>query len=301
MSRGFLPYIVLFSGVLIASTASILIRAAQQEGMSSLGIAAGRLGIAALILAPIAWSQAGNELRSLNRRAILLGIGSGIFLSLHFAAWISSLAYTSVASSAALVSTNPLWVGIASLLIFRERLSAATISGIGLTLLGAILIAVSDSSSAAAAQHAAPLLGNALALLGALTGTGYFLIGRDLRRSLSLLAYIWLVYTSAAVVLGIWAWLSGQSLLGYSPLAYLCVLGLAIGPQLLGHTAFNWSLRYLSATFVAVAILGEPIGSALLALVFFQEWFEALQLLGFVTLLLGIAIASLGESRSKTI
>jgi drug/metabolite transporter (DMT)-like permease len=89
--------------------------------------------------------------------------------------------------------------------------------------------------------------------------------------------------------------------LGYSPLAYLCVLGLAIGPQLLGHTAFNWSLRYLSATFVAVAILGEPIGSALLALVFFQEWFEALQLLGFVTLLLGIAIASLGESRSKTI
>ncbi|MCG8353019.1 MAG: DMT family transporter [Chloroflexales bacterium] len=300
MSRGFPPYVILFSGVLIASTASILIRVAQQEGMSSLGIAAGRLGMAALILAPIAWSQAGNELRSLDRRAILLGMGSGVFLALHFASWISSLAYTSVASSAALVSTNPLWVGIASLLIFRERLSLATISGIGFTLLGAILIAVSDSSSEAATQHTAPLLGNSLALLGALTGTGYFLIGRDLRRRLSLLAYIWLVYTSAAVVLGVWAWLSGQPLLGYSPLAYLCVLGLAIGPQLLGHTAFNWSLRYLSATFVTVAILGEPVGSALLALAFFREWFAPLQLLGFVILLFGIAIASVGESRSKT-
>ncbi len=293
----FLPYLVLVGGVLVVSNASILIRLAQQGGMSSLGIAAGRMALAALILLPIALIRAGSELRGLSRRDIGLGVVAGVFLAIHFATWISSLAYTSVASSAALVATNPLWVGLASLLIFRERLSAAMLSGIGLTLLGAILIAVSDSSGAAT-PYSAPMLGNLLALLGALAGSGYFLVGRGLRRRLSVLAYIWLAYTSAAVVLLLWVALSGQQLFGYPPLVYLLLLGLAIGPQLLGHTAFNWALGYLSATFIAVSILGEPIGSALLALLLFDERFAPLQLLGFVTLLLGIYLAAVGEVRT---
>lgn len=301
------PYLILFAGVLIASTASIMIRFAQGAGMPSLSIAAGRLAIAALILTPLAWARVGPELRALSRRDLLLALGSGAFLAMHFASWISSLAYTSVASSAALVSTSPLWVGLASLLIFRERLGWQTMAGIGATLLGTLLIILSDSGGdlaalgralvgdAADAETANATFGNMLALLGAATATGYLLIGRDLRRRLSVLAYIYVVYSTAAVILVLWALLAGQSFLGYPPFVYLLLIGLAVGPQLLGHTAFNYALSALSATFVAVAILGEPVGSALLALVFFGERFAPLQLAGFALLLAGIFIASLGE------
>lgn len=288
-------YIVLFAGVLIASTASIMIRYAQGAGMPSLSIAAGRLGLAALIVTPLALSRASGEIRRLRQRDVLFGMGAGVFLAVHFASWISSLEYTSVASSAALVSTNPLWVGIASLFLFRERLHWTTLLGIALTLIGTIAISVSDSANPTQSN---PLLGNTLALTGAATASAYLLIGRDLRRRLSVLAYIWLVYTSAAVVLVIWAIVTGQQFFGFPPNVYLLILGLAIGPQLLGHTAFNYALSSLSATYVAVAILGEPIGSTLLAFILFGETLAPLQFGGIVLLLGGIAIASIAEQRS---
>jgi drug/metabolite transporter (DMT)-like permease len=293
MSRTTVSYVVLIVGVLIVSSSSILVRYAQSAEVPSLTIAAGRLFFAALLLSPLAWWRVGGELRGLGRRDLLLAFGSGGFLAVHFASWISSLEYTSVASSAALVSTNPLWVGLASVLLFRERLRRPTMVGIALTLAGTLLIGLSDSSSSSAPN---PLLGNSLALIGAAAGSGYLLIGRNLRRHISILAYIWLVYSAAAVVLLLWALLAGQSIFGLPPVAYLLILGLALGPQLLGHTSFNYALSALSATFVAVAILGEPVGSAILALFIFQETFAPLQLAGFVLLLAGIVIAARGET-----
>jgi drug/metabolite transporter (DMT)-like permease len=300
MSRHWIfPYVVLVLGVLIASTSSILIRYAQYEAMPSLVIAAWRLGLAVLVLTPLAWARAGHELRHLTRRDTLAGMAAGVFLAVHFVAWTSSLAYTSVASSVALVTTNPLWVGLASWLLLRERLGWGTIGGIVLTMTGTILIVLSGIDRGASEQYANPLLGNILALVGAVMVASYFLIGRSLRRRLSLLAYIWLVYSSGAVILLLLIVAAQQAMLGFSLLAYACVLALAVGPQLLGHTSFNWALAHLSATFVALAILGEPIGSALLAWLLFQEGFGGLQLAGFVALLLGIYIAALDEQRKK--
>jgi drug/metabolite transporter (DMT)-like permease len=303
-NRVWLPYLVLLVGVIIAATSSILIRYAQAEGVPSLTIATGRLALAALILAPLAWVRVAGELRALQRRDVLLGVASGGFLAAHLATWISSLAYTSVASSAALVTTNPIWVGLASWLILNERPGWRTISGIVLTLLGSAGIILSGMGAQASAQFANPLLGNILALIGALTVSGYFLIGRGLRRRLSTLAYIWLVYSSAAGVLLLFAALLGVPLLGFSPLAYLLVLAIAVGPQLLAHTSFNWALAHLSATFVALAILGEPVGAAILAWFLFQEQIDPttreglLQLGGFVLLLVGIYVAATGERRA---
>lgn len=297
MRRPVLLYLILLAGVLIVSLSSILVRFAQSAAVPSLTIAAGRLAIAALLLTPLAWWRVGPELRRLSRRDLLLAAGAGAFLAVHFASWISSLEFTSVASSAALVSTNPLWVGLASVLLFRERLRVPTLLGIGLTLAGTVLIGLSDSASSGAPN---PLLGNTLALAGAAAGSGYLLIGRNLRRHISILAYIWLVYSAAAVVLICWAMFAGQTLFGLPPVAYLLIVGLAVGPQLLGHTAFNYALSALSATFVAVAILGEPIGSALLALIIFGETFAPLQLAGFVLLLVGIVIAARGETAPPT-
>jgi drug/metabolite transporter (DMT)-like permease len=300
--RSALPYVVLAGGVLTAASASIFIRLAQGLGVPSVTIAAGRLVIAAALLFPLVLLRAGPELRALTRSHWLLGIAAGLLLAGHFAAWISSLAYTSVASSAALVATNPLWVALASVLLFRERLAAATAGGIAITLIGTVLIAVSDGSGAGGSSA---LLGNGLALLGALCGAGYFLIGRELRRSLSVLAYIWLAYTAAAVALVVLALALGPGelavfgrsveALGTFVPGWALIVALAIGPQLLGHTAFNWSLRYLSATFVTIALLGEPVGSAVLALIFFDEWFQPSQFVGFTLLLIGIAIAARGE------
>jgi drug/metabolite transporter (DMT)-like permease len=301
------PYLVLLGGVLAVATAAIMIRLLQRPpiGMPAPLIAAGRLGFAALILLPIALLRAGPELRGLGRRDVLLGIAAGALLAVHFDAWIASLDYTSVASSVALVATNPLWVAVLAFVLFGERPARLVLVGLVLAVVGSALIGLSDSGGAEARNA---LLGDGLALIGALAVSGYFLIGRQLRRRLSLLAYIWLVYTSAAAILvGVaLATLGGRAdaasfqlnaLSGYPPLAYALLLGLAVGPQLLGHSAFNWALRYLSATFITVALLGEPIGSALFALLLFGESFAALQFAGFVLLLAGIVAAACGERR----
>jgi drug/metabolite transporter (DMT)-like permease len=294
MQHSRLPFLVLVVGVLIASTAAIMITGAIQIGVEPITIAAGRITIAAVILTPIVLIKSGNEIRRLERRDWGWGIVAGICLALHFATWISSLAYTSIASSTALVTTNPVFVALVSWLIFRERLRMGTWIGVLLTVTGSILIGFSDSGGGAGSN---PILGDILALLGAMTVSGYFLVGRRLRTRISLLPYIWLVYSSAAVVLLIGMQLAGQSLLGLPPLAYLLLLGLALGPQLLGHSAFNWAIKYLSATLVTVAILGEPIGSAILALLIFGQTVQPLQILGGSILLGGIAIATLAERK----
>ena len=286
---------VLAAAVLIVSCAAILIRVAQGEGVNSLSIAAWRLAIAAALLWPLAWNSSSKEIGAWRKQDWLLGGVAGLFLALHFAAWISSLAYTSVASSTALVTTNPIWIALVSWLFFRERLDGWLVFGIAAAVAGSALIFLSDANLADGIGGSNPMLGNLLAVVGSLTVCGYLLIGRRLRRTMSLLPYIWLVYTAAAVVLMMTAVLSGATLIGFSTLAWLCLIGLALGPQLLGHSAINWALKHVSATFIAITILGEPIGSALLAWLIFGERFAPLQLAGFAMLLAGIYLASRGE------
>jgi drug/metabolite transporter (DMT)-like permease len=287
-------FTVLAGAVAVVSTASILIRLAQAEGASSLTIAAVRLGLAAAILAPFAWLKAGREVIRLGRRELGLCLLSGLFLAIHFWTWISSLEYTSVASSAALVTTNPLWVGLASAVLLRERPAPAALAGIALTVAGSVLIFAADSGGSETTATN-PLLGNALALVGAISASGYLLVGRALRARISLTAYVWLAYTVAAMLLGAAVAASGTALAALSVPAWGFMALLAIGPQLAGHTAFNWAVRRLTATFVAIAILGEPVGAAILAWFFFEEGFTALQLTGFVLLLAGIFVAARGE------
>jgi drug/metabolite transporter (DMT)-like permease len=294
MPPRWLSFIVLAGAVAVVSTASILIRLAQTEGASSLTIAAVRLGLAAAILAPFAWLKAGGEIIRLGRRELGLCLLSGLFLATHFWTWISSLEYTSVASSAALVTTNPLWVGLASAVLLRERPAPAALAGIALTVAGSVLIFAADSGGSERTATN-PLLGNVLALVGAISASGYLLVGRALRARISLTAYVWLAYTVAAMLLGAAVAASGRSLVALSVPAWGFMALLAIGPQLAGHTAFNWAVRRLSATFVAMAILGEPVGAAILAWFFFDEGFTPLQLTGFVLLLAGIFVAARGE------
>ncbi len=292
-TRSALPYLVLAIGVLVVSTASILIRLAQAQGVPSLVIAAVRLGIASIVLLPLALARSGQELRNLRRTDLALALASGALLAIHFWSWIASLAFTSVASSTVLVTTNPLWVGLASFLLFRERLSALAVGGIALCVAGTVLTFTAQSPETGAARD--PLLGNLLALLGAISASGYLLIGRAVRRRLSLLAYIALAYGTAAVFLALAVAITATGMSGFPVAAWVCMLLLALGPQLIGHTTFNWSLRRMSATFVALAILGEPVGSAILAWLLFAEHFTPAQFVGFVLLLAGIFLAAASE------
>jgi drug/metabolite transporter (DMT)-like permease len=182
--------------------------------------------------------------------------------------------------------------------LLRERLAPPAIAGLVVSLLGMLLTFAADASVTTAGSD--PTLGNALALVGAVSASGYLLIGRAVRARLSLITYVAVAYASAAVLLCIAALLAASPLTGHSGYGWLFLVLLALGPQLIGHTTFNWSLRHLSATFVALAILGEPVGSAILAWLIFGEGFSALQLAGFALLLAGIFLAGRGEANRST-
>ncbi len=278
-------------GVIATSTSSIFIRLANAP---ALVIAAYRLSLASLILAVPAWLQAGQELRTLTRRDLRLACFSGVFLALHFATWIASLDYTTVASSVVLVDTNPIFVALMSHLLLRERVSQSTVLGIAVTVAGGFIIGYGDL-----ALGGQQLLGDLLALTGAVMSAAYFLIGRSLRPKLSLLAYVFVTYTTAAVVLVATGLVARLPFTGYSPHTYLMFLLLAIVPQIIGHSSYNWALRYLSATLVAVMILGEPISATILAAVILKEIPTAAKIIGGLLILTGIYITSRAERAAQ--
>jgi len=291
-------YVVLIFGIFVVSWAAILIRWAGEA--PPLVIAAGRLLTASLLLAPVALTQrAPRELRALGRRDQLLALLAGLALAVHFATWITSVRMTTIATSAVLVETNPLFVAILSGLFLRERIGRLTAVGIGVAIAGCIVIGLGDLSSGQVQLTGQVLLGDLLALIGGLMAAIYFLLGRRLRQRLSIVAYIWPVYTAAAVVLLALGLFTGQQFTGYAPVTYLMILLLAVGPQLLGHSSLNYALGQLSATLVTVAALGEPIGSTVLAFVLLGETPSLLTLGGGVLILVGIALASVGEGGAR--
>lgn len=301
------PALVLALGVLAVSLASPMIRYAQEEA-PSLVIAAWRLGLAALILLPAAVGRR-RELSRLTGRYLALCLLSGVFLAVHFASWISSLAYTTVASSVALVDTAPLWVALLAPLMLKERISPRVKAGMLLAVVGGIVVALSDACvwSGGLLQCPPPaemmrgraFFGNLLALVGAISAAAYLIIGRQARGRLSLLSYIFIVYGVAALALAAAALAADQPMLGYSPATYGWFLALALIPQLLGHSSYNWALGYLPAAFVSLALLGEPVGSTVLAAVFLDEIPSALQLVGVGLILAGIFIAVSGPPAGR--
>jgi drug/metabolite transporter (DMT)-like permease len=304
-ARIILPF-ALLTAILAVSTASIFIRFAQMDGAPSLVIAALRLTFATLLLAPFVITRHRDKIRNLTRSELGLGLVSGLFLAVHFATWISSLEYTSVASSVVFVSTGPLWVALLSPMLLNERLTQAAIIGLGLALLGGSAIGLADACTWSSGLRCLELnqvmqgramWGNFLALVGAWAVTGYLIIGRKLRMKLSLIPYIFVVYGMAAIGLIVLMFSAGQSPFGYEAKTYGWIFLLAAIPQLIGHSTYNWALRYLPAAFVAVTTLGEPIGSALLAFFILDEKPTIAVVFGGVLILLGIYFAARSSSK----
>ena len=292
--------LALITAILAVSTSSVFIRFAQEDA-PSLVIAALRLTCATLLLAPLALARHQEELKGFTRSEILLGASAGLFLAVHFATWISSLEYTSVASSVVFVSTGPLWVALFSPVVLDERLTRAAIAGLVVAILGETMIGLSDACTWNAGlrcpawsqlMQGRAMWGNFLALVGAWTVSGYLMIGRKLRTKMSLIPYIFLVYGMAAIALIVFMFAAGQSPLGYRPRTYGWIFLLAVFPQLIGHSTYNWVLRYIPATLVAIITLVEPIGAAALAFFILQETPSTGVLLGGLLILAGLYLVA---------
>lgn len=257
-----------------------------------------RMGVAGLLLGPPGIRAAWRAQPRPAPRALALTIASGSLLALHFATWISSLQYTTVAASTALVNTNPVWVSLLAWIALSERPRSRVLLGAAVAIVGGGLIALADAGAAGRAG-ASPLLGDGLALLGAMAASGYYLIGRAAQRAgLSLTVYAGLTYAVAGLALLPAPYLAGAAYLGHPPATYGLLVLLALVPQLIGHTGVNWSVKHLDATLVAVILLIEPIGSSLLAMALLDERPPPATLAGVLVLLLGVALAIRGAGRA---
>ena len=234
-----------------------------------------------------------------------------MFLSAHFAAWITSLEFISVSGSVILVTTTPLWVALLSPVVLKEKVSSRFYWGMAVAIIGGICIAISSPcrlssvglscSGSVFERGSQTLWGMALALFGAWMASGYMLIGRKMRLKMDNLSYTTAVYTVSAIVLIFVVILRGEKVLGYSPQIYALFVALAVIPQLLGHSVLNYSLEVLPATVVSMALLGEPIGSTILAVIFLNEIPSTLEIIGGIFILLGIVISVLPESKPNAV
>ncbi len=288
---------VLAFAIVAAAFSSIFIRFAQSEA-SSLVIAAYRLAIASLLLSPILVLRYRSELRSLSRSDSRYSLAAGLFLALHLGTWVTSLEYTSVASSVVLVQTTPLMVAALSPLLLGERISRNLLIGLLIATLGSLTVGISDACGAGGCMRLDELLqrsairGDLLALAGAAAGAGYVIVGRRVRRSVSLVPYVIIAYGAAAALLVLVSLLSGAPLIGFAPSTYLWLVLLAVFPQLVAHTAYNWALGYLAAAVVSLVLLAEPAASSVLAFVILDETPTFLRLVGGGLILIGIGLGT---------
>jgi drug/metabolite transporter (DMT)-like permease len=268
---------VMLSGIAAISFAAVLIKSCQA---SPLAIALYRLGISTLILLPVFVAKKG--FKDLLPSHILWASLSGLFLSLHFILWIYSLNYTSVASSVVFVTTNPLFVSLLGWLLFREKPGVRIFFAIILVLLGGGLIAGRSALSGSAN------FGNLLALGGAVMASCYLLVGRYLRTRIGVLPYITLCYGTTSIILLAASLTFGIRLWGFDGRTWMFFLLLALGPQLIGHSSFNWGLKYFSTPKIAMLIITEPVGSALLAWAILKQMPTLFEMLGGFLILAGV-------------
>jgi len=291
-------------GIVAVSASAVLTRVAMGDepqitralpGFApALAVAFWRSALGSLVLAPLAVRErrrAASPLPVTVRRLLLL---SGVALGLHFALWLGSLALTTVAASVTLVTVSPIFVALGGRWFLSEEVARRTWFGMALTIVGALVIGLADASGGDAANA---LLGDAMALGGSLAVSGYMLLGRRLRRDVGAMAYAATVYGWAAAVLLVICIATGTPLWGYGAGAWLAILGILVGPQLLGHTIFNTLLASVSATIVALVIVAEPVTASLLAWLFLAELPAPLFWFGAPLVLVGVVVAT---SRSRT-
>ncbi|MBQ9420412.1 MAG: DMT family transporter [Lachnospiraceae bacterium] len=272
---------IIFLGVVGVSFSGIF---AKLFHAPSMYIAFLRLLILVVVMAvPFArvWSR---EKSLLTPKTLVCCAVSGLMLTLHFASFFEAVRLASVASGSLLINTSVFFVPMITIPCLGERPSAKAWFGMILTFIGSAVVAMADSGGGSNV-----LLGDALAVFGALCMAVYVIMGRVCRRTMSTTFYTTIVYFFAALATLIIVLAQGIPLTGYEPLDYACAFGLAIVSTLFGHSVFSWGLKYVSAAYIATIKLAEPVVAAILALIIFREMPGALTILGGAVIIIGVA------------
>jgi len=246
-----------------------------------------RLLFATVILLPLLLfnKRNRNELKTLSKKQWGFGFLSGLFLATHYVLWFESLRYTSVASSTVIVTLQPLFSMVGGYFLFKERFTKGAVIGCFIAISGSIVIGWQDFQISGDA-----LYGDILAFMAAGIITAYFFISQHIRKDLSLIPYSVISYGSSACFLGIFAYMQQQSFIHYATQTWLSFIGLAFIATILGQTIFNWLLKWMSATVISMSILGETIGTCVLAYFILSETITLQQALGISIIFIGLTL-----------
>jgi len=291
------PELAIVVAVIAVSFSAIFIRWSYDEGLEPLAIAFYRLLFTTLLLLPFVLLQQREEMKGLKVKNLAILIAIGLVLAFHFSLWISSLELTSVASSVILVTAHPILVGTVSHLYLKDRLSKLNFLGILIAIGGVIVLTYGDFEGGPLTGTRA--FGNILAFIAGICAGIYILGGRKMRRELPVITYAFVVYLSCTVFLFIGCLATATPLTGLSSNAYILLLLMALIPGILGHTLYNWSLKHVTATVVSVSLLGEPIGSSILAMLLLAEMPSTWVLIGGPFVLAGILMVSIKRKKKK--
>ena len=262
-------FAAMFFAVFALASSSILV--AELERVPAIVIAFYRMAMATALLMPAALAFKRRELMSFTRRDLaLLGLG-GVCLAIHFGAWITSLKYIPIATSVVLVNSHPLFVVIASYFFLGEKPGARSLVGTLMGLVGMLVISRDALATTQQSESSNALLGDVLAMVGALAVVGYFIVGRKARARMSLLGYATPLYAVCSVFLLLWALIARSPFAPYSRVEWTYFVLLAVVPTILGHTVFNWALRHVRPSAISLAFLGEPVVAGLLAYLIFGQ------------------------------
>lgn len=288
------PLAALAVAIVAISTGAILVRLSNAPSTVA---AFYRVLFTTLPLIPLAVWRYREEFAKIGWRDLVIATLAGIALAVHFAAWFESLAWTSVAASTTLVQSQPLFVALGAFFLLQERLTARMTVGMVVAVAGVAVMSLGDLLGGVLVGPD-PLLGNALALLGALMAAVYVLVGRSVRQRVVVIPYVVIVYSICTLCLLAFVLGQGHPIVDYPAREWLIFAGLAIGPGLFGHTVINWTLGHLESSVVSVSLLGEPIGATLLAFLILAEVPTVFTVIGGAIILAGIYTTAIDRERT---
>ncbi|MEC0370495.1 DMT family transporter [Paenibacillus chibensis] len=273
--------IPLFIGIIAVSFSSIFVKWASApasiQGMY-------RLLFTVLLMLPFIgpyWS----ELKSLSFKKASMLFTSGFFLALHFLLWMGSLKLTTVSSSTIILALEPVFIVFGAFILYKERTSRVSMLGMGVAIVGAVLIGWGDIG-----VSRDNLIGDMLSVFGTLAVSVHMLIGQKMVTQVSSFIYSFVVFVSAVVVFAVYNLFTATPFIGYPGKDWLMFLLLAVVPTVFGHLLFNWLLQYVSATTISMSILGEPVGSSLLAFLLLGEQMTWFQIIGGLLAISGLVV-----------
>ncbi|ANU11506.1 hypothetical protein A1A1_02670 [Planococcus antarcticus DSM 14505] len=276
------PYIPIIVGVFSVALSAIFVKMTSADS----GVTAFyRMLFSIAIMSPVFFIKYTHEIKKLSKRDWIFTTVAGVFLAFHFILWFESLNYTSVASSTVLVTLQPLFAFAGTYFFFNEKLSKKALIAGAVAISGSVLIGYGDFKVSGSA-----LYGDLLALIACALITAYLLFGQDVRKRLSLVTYTFVVYGVSTITLFFYILFKGESFGPYPASEWMWFLLLALIPNLLGHTLFNWALKWVSTNVISIAILFEPIGAAVLAYFILGEYLSVSQIVGGSIVLAGIAL-----------